>query len=380
MLRICMVLHHCEKPFGGPELQALRLAKLFVAEGHQVLIVARGSGRYPKFENIAGIPVYRLNHPGLASIEIFYRLFLLRDSFDIIHVHGTGRLATASIVFGHRFHKKIFVKATMNKGIVKEVKSGLPALSKKIKPFLSNKIKKLKEANAIIAITQDIVDDLQKHGFQKEKIAYIPNGVDTTAFYPPSVEEKQKIRCALGLPERKKIYAFTGKITRRKGIDIILEAWGKTTKARKDALLIVIGSGIGEKDSLEDYAHEYIKDHSLADSVRFIGAVGNVSEYLQASDVFIFPSRWEGLPNSLLEAMAVGLLCIASNIDGVNEIIIPEKTGVLTPVGDSDALAQALDNALWDQKPQLSAAAAALIQKDFSINATKNQLHQLFKK
>ena len=380
MLRICMVLHHCEKPFGGPELQALRLAKLFVAEGHQVLIVAKGSGRYPKFENIAGIPVYRLNHPGLASIEIFYRLFLLRDSFDIIHVHGTGRLATASIVFGHRFHKKIFVKATMNKGIVKEVKAGLPALSKKIKPFLSNKIKKLKEANAIIAITQDIVDDLQKHGFQKEKIAYIPNGVDTTAFYPPSVEEKQKIRCTLGLPERKKIYAFTGKITRRKGIDIILEAWGKTTKARKDALLIVIGSGIGEKDSLEDYAHEYIKDHSLADSVRFIGAVGNVSEYLQASDVFIFPSRWEGLPNSLLEAMAVGLLCIASNIDGVNEIIIPEKTGVLTPVGDSDALAQALDNALWDQKPQLSAAAAALIQKDFSINATKNQLHQLFKK
>lgn len=379
-MRICMVLHHCETPFGGPEIQALRLAELFVAEGHKVIIIARGSGRYSDFETIAGVPVYRLNNPGLASVEVLYRLFVLRNAFDIIHVHGTGRLATASIAFAHRFNKKVFVKATMNKGIVKKNELWPRTLLKKIYPLRSSKISKLKNADSMIAITGDIVDDLHKLGFEETKIAYIPNGVDTTVFYPPSDEEKRILRAQLNLPNDKTIFAFTGKITKRKGIDILLEGWEKARKANKEAFLVVIGSGVGEKDSLEEYAHSFVQKHQLVDSVCFVGAVDCVWEYLKAADVFVFPSRWEGLPNSLLEAMAVGLLCIASDIEGVNELIIPGKTGILVQVGDSDALAQVLDEALRDQKPQLSTAAAALIKKDFSIHSTKNKLQRLFEK
>ena len=378
MLRICMVLHHCEKPFGGPELQALRLAELFVADGHQVVIIAKGSGHYPDYEQIRGIPVYRLNHPGLASIEVFPKLYTLRNSFDIIHVHGTGRLAAASIFFARLFHKKVFVKATMNKGIVKKTKPGMGAFIKRLSPFRFKKIDTLKKANAMIAITHDIVDDLQRQGFQKEKVAFIPNGVDNKLFRPPSAEKKRKLRSELGMPREKIIFTFTGKITKRKGIDILLEAWQKTEKAKKEALLIVIGSGVGEKDELEDFAHKFIKDHVLTSSVRFIGPVENVADYLQASDVFVFPSRWEGLPNSLLEAMGVGLFCLASDIDGVNEIIVSGKTGILTPCGDSDELAHLLDEAFIDQQPALGLAAAELVMKTFSIDATKSSLEKLF--
>lgn len=378
MLRICMVLHHCEKPFGGPELQALRLAELFVSDGHQVVIIARGSGHYPDYEEICGIPVYRLNHPGLASIEVFRILYMLRNSFDIIHVHGTGRLTAASILFAKHFHKKVFVKATMNKGIVKEIKQGTGSLLKKLKPFAFKKIDTLKKANAIIAITQDIVADLQRHGFQKNKISYIPNGVDTKIFYPLSLGKKFKNRSQLNLPNDKIIFAFTGKITKRKGIDILLEAWQKTKKVKKEALLIVIGSGIGEKDSLEDFARKFVKEHDLTNTVRFIGSIDNVADYLQASDVFVFPSRWEGLPNSLLEAMATGLLCIASDIAGVNEIIIPGETGVLTAVEDSTALGLALDEAYQNQTSELGMNAASLIQQKFGIETTKRKLEELF--
>lgn len=172
MLRICMVLHHCEEPFGGPELQALRLAERFVADGHAVVIIAKGSGRYPAFEMLKGIPVYRLNHPGFASVEVLLRLFLLRNSFDIIHVHGIGRLATASIFFAQNFHKKVFIKVVSNIGYS----------SDKRRKYSAVKLRRLKAADSMIAITRDIVEDLRSLGFPEDKIAYIPNGVDTSFF------------------------------------------------------------------------------------------------------------------------------------------------------------------------------------------------------
>ncbi|MDF2502454.1 MAG: hypothetical protein K0Q77_3168 [Anaerosporomusa subterranea] len=79
-----------------------------------------------------------------------------------------------------------------------------------------------------------------------------------------------------------------------------------------------------------------------------------------------------------MEAMAASLFCIVSNIEGVNELIIPEKTGVLTPVGDAAALAQAMDEAQKCRNLSLAAEAAVVIQREFSIEATAQKLEQLF--
>ena len=373
-----MVLHHCEPPFGGPEVQALRLAARFERDGHQVVVVARGSGNYPMFERVDGIPVYRLNHPGLASLELSYRLFKLRDSFDIIHVHGAGRLATAAIRFACCFDKKVFVKVTMNGGLVKPAKPGLLGLAKRMNPFRNSRINQLKQAAAMIAITHDMVDDLRRHDFPETRIFYIPNGVDTNLFYPASDTQKRQIRLQLNLPLDKTVYVFTGKITRRKGIDTLLAAWLDAVQTRRQAVLVIAGSGTGQKDSLEQYAQAFISEHQLQTSVIMTGAVDNVADYLRAADVFVFPSRWEGLPNSLLEAMAVALICIASDIEGVNEIIIPGETGILVPAGDAAAWSRALDAIDQSRNRVLAENAAAVIRHDFSLDSTVRKLEQLF--
>lgn len=377
MLRICMVLHHCEEPFGGPELQALRLAKKFIADGHKVIVIAKGSGHYPKFEIIMDVPVYRLNHRGLASIEVYFSLFKLRNLFDIIHVHGTGRLATASIAFAKHFHKKVFVKVVANLGVINRKKVLSKVSPEKLHNFRFNKINALKTADGVIAITHDIVEDLLTLGFVKDKIAYIPNGVDMNLFYPTSLVEKQTLRKRLNLPIDKRVVVFTGKITKRKGIDVLLEAW-RNSDIKDKAVLVVIGSGMGQKDSIEENAHNFVKEYNLNDSVSFLGAKDNVNEYLKASDIFVFPSRWEGLPNSLLEAMSTGLLCVASNIEGVDELIIPEKTGILTKVGDSNALGKALELACQHYSGELGINAALFIKQNFSIETTKQKLEELF--
>lgn len=175
------------------------------------------------------------------------------------------------------------------------------------------------------------------------------------------------------------IFCFTGKVTKRKGIDVLLEAW-KEADIKKSAALIVLGSGTGQKDSLEEYSADFVNKYGLADSVKFIGAVGNVAEYLKASDVFVFPSRWEGLPNSLMEAMAVGLLCIASDIEGVKELINAGENGVLTPVGDSTVLKKELEEACRKNSLAMGIAAADFIRCNFSIDTTTKRLEELFSK
>jgi glycosyltransferase involved in cell wall biosynthesis len=265
----------------------------------------------------------------------------------------------------------------MNGGIVKAISPGLFGLIRKISPFRSSKVGVLKRANSMIAITGAIVEDLRRHGFAEEKIAYIPNGVDTDLFYPPSAEEKRELRTALRLPQDKMLFIFTGKLTQRKGLDILLAAWCQMAESCLNAVLLLVGSGVGQKDSLEEYANKFISENNLKESIHMLGAVDNVADYLKAADVFVFPSRWEGLPNSLLEAMAASLFCIASDIEGVNELIIPGRTGVLTGAGDTTALTQALTAAYQCRNQSLAAAAAAVIQREYSIEATAERLERL---
>ena len=92
-----MLLNNFEPPFGGPELQALNISKKLIGCGHEILFISKGSGQAPEYEVVEGIPVYRLNKRGLASVEAIYQLWKLRDEFDIIHVHGVGRLASVAI-------------------------------------------------------------------------------------------------------------------------------------------------------------------------------------------------------------------------------------------------------------------------------------------
>lgn len=170
---------------------------------------------------------------------------------------------------------------------------------------------------------------LQRWKVRSSQVAIIPNGVDLNRFRPCADEaEKAAVRASLGFQPREKVVLFVGGVMERKGVDILLEAWNAVTRSQPDAVLAVVGShGLrishdreGYRDRLQDYLGRLENLRSSLEkpeSVRFLGEVADPAPCYRAADLFAFPSRREGLPNAVLEAMASALPCLVARFDGM---------------------------------------------------------------
>lgn len=166
-------------------------------------------------------------------------------------------------------------------------------------------------------------------------IAVIPNGVDSGRF-SPAPPDPTPPRSPLRL-------LFVGRLSFQKGVDTLLRALARI--GGSELRLMLVGDG-PERASLEAQA----RAAGLAGQVRFSGWQERAAlpEIYRAADCFVFPSRDEGMPNALLEAMATGLPLIASRIAGNEELVLPGVNGLLVPADDVEALADALRKLLAD--------------------------------
>jgi glycosyltransferase involved in cell wall biosynthesis len=162
----------------------------------------------------------------------------------------------------------------------------------------------------------------------------VPNGVDLARF--ATLPDRAAARAALGLGDGPLVGAL-GRLDRQKGFDVLLPALVEL----EGVSLALAGAG-PEREALEAQARTL----GIADRVRFLGLLDDVRPLLAACDVFCMPSRWEGFGLALAEAMACGLPCVASRIDSLPEVL--GDAGVLVPVEDPRALAQAVDALLAD--------------------------------
>jgi glycosyltransferase involved in cell wall biosynthesis len=158
-------------------------------------------------------------------------------------------------------------------------------------------------------------------------IRVIPNGVDTDRFAPSAVSA----------PSDTVRLCFVGRLVRQKGLDVLLDALARLVD--RSWRLTLVGDG-PERPKLVGQAVAL----GLAGRFRFVGWTDRdaLPGLLAAHDLFVFPSRDEGMPNAVLEAMAAGLPVVATAIAGNEELVVDGQTGLLVPPGDPAALAQAL--------------------------------------
>lgn len=145
----------------------------------------------------------------------------------------------------------------------------------------------------------------------KLKFPYIQNGVNVSNFIHPTEEQKENMREKLNLPKDKVILVYAGQFVARKDQKFLLELFSEE-KSLEKYLLLLLGDGADYADLKEKYGKKQ--------NVVMTGSVNNVNEYLQASDIYIASSKSEGLPNGVLEAMAVGLPVILSDIEQHKEV------------------------------------------------------------
>lgn len=198
-------------------------------------------------------------------------------------------------------------------------------------------------------------------GYAPAKVIVVRNGVDL-AGWPVSKIDRQKKRMELRLGSGDLLIGAVGRLDRQKGFATLIEAMARL----KDAPVkcAIVGDG-PERPRLE----ALIRKHELERSVWLLGERGEIPSWLSAFDLYCLPSLWEGLPNAVLEAMALGLPVVASAVDGVPEAVTDGRDGVLVPPAKPAALAAALRSLSSDaaRRAALGAAAKAAVAERFTL-------------
>lgn len=199
----------------------------------------------------------------------------------------------------------------------------------------------LAKATAITTVSQDLVRKIQ---ILSDRTAYLHrNVVDPKIFCPSSTQAEQvALKQALGIVHTETVLGFSGELREKKGQKFLLEAL-LSVQATRPACLLIIGELRTESQAvLQTFRSAYPKS---ADRIFITGHLTSptaVAQHLQICDVYLQPSLWEGLPNALLEAMACGCLCIASDAGGIPEVITSGQQGFLLPRSQLHHLGEAV--------------------------------------
>jgi glycosyltransferase involved in cell wall biosynthesis len=195
----------------------------------------------------------------------------------------------------------------------------------------------LPKAARVVAVSRALADEVVKFGVDRDRVAIVMNGVDAELFKP---HDRGAARRELGLPAGP-IALYAGNLKPEKGPLDLCRAWPTVLRHLPDATLIMLGDG-----PLGDEVAAMTK--SLGERVRLISRqpLEMVTKHMAAADVLVLPSRSEGTPNVVLEALASGRRVVATAVGGVPDLITSPELGTLVPPRAPDALADALVTAL----------------------------------
>jgi glycosyltransferase involved in cell wall biosynthesis len=386
-MKVLMIISQFYPIIGGAEKQAQTLAKKLIEKGIDVNIVT-GWWNFgtPRREIIDGIRVVRnfccwgmwgikgIRTLGrliyMASLAIY--LLIRKQEYDIIHVHQVLYPA--------------FISTFIGKGILKKpvlVKMGCSGLTSDIKalqcfPLGGLQLKYLvKKMDYLITVNHQSIEEFRGLGYPIPRIQYIPNGVVLP------VEGKLQYDQVL-------FVISTVRLDKQKGIDVLLKAWARVVTRENSLKLLILGRG-----PLESELENMSQTSGIGDSVKFLGEVIQVEEYLKKSDIFVLASRAEGMSNALLEAMSHGITCIATNISGNAELMgmendrnIPKGDFIVVPNGlliqpeDIEGLAKAILFLVKNQREResLGRNGRKFVHNNYSIDLITDKYIELYQR
>ena len=198
-------------------------------------------------------------------------------------------------------------------------------------------------------------------GIEPDRIDVIPNGIEIPSYRPRDASLRDRFR----IPEDAKVVVAVGRLAKQKRIKDLLWAFQLLRQADPRAVFVVVGDGPQRAD-----LKEYARAVECVEKVRFVGHQ-SARPWLAEADVFWLGSDFEGQSNALMEAMAAGLPCVASNIDPNRELIRHGEHGYLPDVGDAMAFAQYTVRLLSDEaeSTRIGRAAAVRMRDDFGVEA-----------
>ena len=374
-MKVLMVISQFHPMIGGAEKQAKLLAEKLIKKGIDVTILT-GWWKFgtPHREMVDGINVFRnfscwgmfgirgLRPLGTLTYMVTLALYLLyhKNEYDIIHVHQVLYPAFISVIIGKEFLGKPVLVKNACSGLMSDIKEFQKF------PFGNRQLFYLiKKMDRLVTVNLEGENEFKSIGYNESHISYIPNGVTVPLEGKSNYSQVLRIITIARLDEQK-------------GIDILIRAWAKVVQQVKTLKLIILGNG-PQEFKLKTLSESL----NVAHTVEFKGMVRNPEEYLRDADLFVLPSRAEGLSNALLEAMSHGIPCVVTNISGNQEALgiygsrpiqsgdyIIFKNGVLVNPGDIDGLYKAILYVVQNrrEREEIGKGGRLYIQRNYSID------------
>ncbi|MDO8632332.1 MAG: glycosyltransferase [Phycisphaerales bacterium] len=214
-----------------------------------------------------------------------------------------------------------------------------------------------------IGNSPSVIDHLHRYArIPLDRLRLVRGGVDVDRIRSAAPMD----RASLGLQATDRIVLWVGRLDPVKGLDVLIRAFEPLAR-ETNAHLLLVGGG-----ALRDGLERLVRERTLESRVYFLGPRTDVPSLLKTADLFVFPSRTEGLPNALLEAMAAGCPIVTTDVPGCRDLITHEESGLLVPYGDTSALAGAMRRLLCDQSTagRFAEAASRCVFDEWNQNVT----------
>jgi glycosyltransferase involved in cell wall biosynthesis len=330
-----------EPTIGGTTRQSRNQAEALAARGGTVTIVTQRLERsWRRRERIGSVTVRRLGPTHrdstamkLLVLRLAWWLRRHRRSIDVVQVIMYPDFVLSAWLAGLS-DRTVMCWAGLGDATDVLAPTGRPA-----RALVRAARRRVMQRATHVALTPALRDELIAIGI--EKVAVIPTPVDLDAFHPPDPDERSAARRDLGITDDQFAVVYTGHLRALKRVDRLIDAFALRVRAGADARLFLVGDSRADLDDRRAALRAQVKRIGLEDRVEFSGAVPDVRPYLYAADVFVLPSDREGLPNSLLEAMACGLACVAP-ASAAGDQVLDASSGVVPPSNDPRDLAVAL--------------------------------------
>lgn len=299
----------------------------------------------------AAIPVHFLNLRSPASL-----LFGLTKLKRLFRQHET------EVVQTFLFHANVIGAFAARSVGVKRIVSGIRVADPSRWRMRLERFA-MRPVDDIVCVSQSVADQVAtKGGYPRSKLRVIPNGIELSSLPIDSSFDWT----TLGIPPNRRILLCVGRLHKQKGFDWLLEFAPELLNRLPEHDLVIVGDG-PERRALRDITARL----SIQDRVHFLGWRADVSDLMNAADVLLLPSRWEGMPNVLIEAMGVGLPAVATAVEGVREVLGTLANSQMVNSGDVAAFISAVCRiaASPDERQKLVHENHERIRAEFSLHA-----------
>lgn len=346
--------------WGGQEIRILSEARGMIGRGHEVRLIGAVGAPIVKQAPAWGVPAYELPIAKKRLVGLKCMLEWLRQERRA-HVVSTHSSTDAWLVAVALFALGWPIPMVRTRHV------SVPVRRDALTRWLYTRATK-----RIVTTGRALKDELVRvNGFRADRIDSVPTGIDAQRFRPG---DRAAARQALGLPPAAPIVGIVATLRSWKGHRYLIEAVGALPA---EVQLVIVGDG-PQRAALEALVDRL----GLRGRVRFAGNQADVLPWLQALDVFALPSyAHEGVPQALVQAMMTGLPCVTTHVGSIAELALPDRTALVVPPQDSQALRAAIEKVLGDPAlaGALGEAARAHCAEKYSYERMLDEMERVYR-